>query len=61
MSQLSEKELSALNDLRSEEELLIKKFQMLSSHTEDKTIKSKFDEIANKHQQHFNSLYSQLN
>ena len=30
MSNLSEKELSALNDLLSEEELLVKKFQMLS-------------------------------
>ena len=32
MSQLSEKELSALNDLLTEEELLIKKFQMLAEH-----------------------------
>lgn len=30
MSNLSEKELSALNDLLSEEELLVKKFQMLA-------------------------------
>ena len=35
MSQLSEKELSVLNDLLTEEDLLIKKFQMLAEHTED--------------------------
>ena len=33
MNQLSDKELSALNDLLSEEELLIKKFKMLAEHT----------------------------
>ncbi|MGO5051078.1 hypothetical protein ACTQ6A_00970 [Lachnospiraceae bacterium LCP25S3_G4] len=60
MNQISEKELSALNDLLSEEELLIKKFQMLASQTQDQEIKSQFTEISNKHQGHFNSLYQQL-
>ena len=59
-SSLSEKELSALNDLLSDEELLIKKFQMLSEHASDQEIKAKFTEIAKKHQGHFNSLYAQL-
>ena len=54
MSQLSEKELSVLNDL------LIKKFQMLAEHTEDQEISAKFTEISQKHQGHFNSLYAQL-
>lgn len=60
MNMVSEKELSALNDLLSEEELLVKKFKMLADHTEDTEIKSKFQEISNKHQSHFNSLYEQL-
>ena len=60
MMQVSEKELSALNELLSEEELLIKKFKMLSEHTNDAQIKGKFEEISNKHQAHFNSLYEQL-
>lgn len=60
MAQLSEKELSALHDLLSEEELLIKKFKMLAEQTSDSEIKNKFEEISNKHQGHFNSLYSQL-
>lgn len=60
MDQISEKELSALNDLLSGEELLIKKFQMLSQHSDDGEIKAKFMEISNKHQEHFNNLYAQL-
>lgn len=60
MSQLSEKELSALNDLLNEEDLLIKKFQMLSEKAQDEEIKSKFMDISKRHQGHFNSLYSQI-
>ena len=41
MDQISEKELAALNELLSEEELLIKKFKMLSEHTEDAEVKAK--------------------
>ena len=57
MDQISEKELAALNELLSEEELL---FKMLSEHTEDAEVKAKFTEISNKHQEHFQSLYAQL-
>ena len=60
MDQISEKELAALNELLSEEELPIKKFKMLSEHTEDAEVKAKFTEISNKHQEHFQSLYAQL-
>jgi len=60
MSQLSEKELSAINELLHEEELLTKKFKMLAQHSEDQEIKSKFEDIAQKHQSHFNMLYREL-
>lgn len=60
MTQLTEKELSSIHSLLSEEELLIKKFKMLANQTSDEEIKSKFEEISNKHQGHFNALYSQL-
>ncbi len=60
MNELSEKELMALNDLLNDEELLVKKFQMLSEHSQDTEVKAKFTEIANKHQEHFKSLYAQL-
>lgn len=60
MSQLSEKELSALNDLLTEEELLVKKFNMLASHAETAELKQEMEDISKKHQGHFNKLYSFL-
>ena len=41
MSQLSEKELSTIKDLLSEEELLVKKFKMLAEHAETEELKCK--------------------
>lgn len=61
MSQLSEKELSGISELLNEEELLVKKFQMLATQTTDADVKSEFESIANRHQKHFNALYSHLN
>ncbi len=60
MSQLSEKELSSLNELLSEEELLVKKFQMLSEHATDSAVRDEMEEISRRHQSHFNQLYSHL-
>ena len=60
MTKLSERELSALKDLLSEEDLLVKKFQMLSEHAETMELKSKMMDISNMHQGHFNELYSKL-
>lgn len=60
MSNLTEKELSAVGDLLSSEELLVKKFNMLAESAQDETIKNSLHAIANKHQEHFNKLYSQL-
>ena len=60
MGQLSEKELSALNDLLADEELLTKKFQMLASQTQDPEIREKYERISRQHQGHFNALYQQL-
>ena len=60
MVQLSEKELSALNDLLADEELLTKKFQMLANETQDPEIKQKYERISQQHQGHFNALYSYL-
>ena len=60
MSKLSEKELSSLNALLSEEELLVKKFQMLADHATDSAVKSEMQNISERHQSHFNKLYSHL-
>lgn len=60
MGQISEKELSLLNDLLADEELLTKKFKMLAEQADDKAIQQKYESISEKHQGHFNDLYSYL-
>ena len=60
MGQLSEKELAVLNDLLADEELLVKKFKMLASHTNDEEIKKKYERISQQHQGHFDVLYAHL-
>ena len=60
MAQLSEKELSSLHDMLSEEDLLVKKFKMLARHAETEELKTKMEDIAQKHQGHFNELYQKL-
>ena len=60
MSQLSEKELASIQECLADEELLVKKFKMLAEHATDATVKEKMMEISNKHQGHFNALYSKL-
>ena len=44
MTQLSEKELSTIKDLLSEEELLVKKFKMLAEHSETQQLKCKMED-----------------
>ncbi len=60
MGQLSEKELSLLGDLLTDEQLLTKKFKMLAAQTQDTEIKQKFERISEQHQGHFNALYAHL-
>ena len=60
MVQLSEKELSTIQDLLSEEELLVKKFKMLAEQAQDAEVKEKYESISQKHQGHFNALYAHL-
>lgn len=58
--QLSEKELSSIKELLNEEDLLVKKFQMLADHAETQELRDKMMSISEKHQGHFNELYSKL-
>ncbi len=60
MSQLSEKELTCISESLAEEELLVKKYQMLANQTQDNEVSSKFEEVSKRHQKHFNDLYSLL-
>ena len=60
MAQLSEKELASIQELLSDEDLLVKKFKMLAEQATDASVKSKMLEISDKHQSHLNELYSHL-
>lgn len=60
MANLSEKELASLQELLSDEDLLVKKFQMLAEHASDEQVKAKMLDISKKHQSHLNELYSHL-
>ena len=60
MAQLSEKELASIQELLSDEDLLVKKFKMLAEHAQDEVVRSKMMEISDKHQRHFNEIYSKL-
>ena len=61
MANLTAKELSALEDHLNMEKLLIKKYKMVSSMAVDQEVKTKCEQVAAKHQEHFNRLMSHLN
>lgn len=61
MANLTTKELSAIEDSLKCEENLICKCKMYASTVQDDELKTKFEETAQKHMQHYNKLYSLLN
>ncbi|MCL2487371.1 MAG: spore coat protein [Oscillospiraceae bacterium] len=61
MANLTEKELSVLEDSLNEEQLLVKKYQTYAQMCSDPTIKSHCEQMAGQHRNHFNRLVSFLN
>lgn len=61
MATLTTKELSAIEDQLSMEQTLIKKFNAYATMSTDPQIKAKCQQIAQKHQQHYNMLMNHLN
>lgn len=60
MSQLTSKELSAIEDQLSVEQNLVAKFKTYASQVTDPQLKSQCEQVAAKHQAHFDRLYSHL-
>lgn len=60
MANLTEKELSALEDLLNLESLNVKKFNMLAENVQEPALRQKLQQIATAHQRHFNALYNHL-
>ena len=61
MPHLTSKELDAISDELTYEQVLIKKFKNYATMTKDPKIKSTCEQIAAQHQNHFNILMGHLN
>lgn len=61
MANLTSKELSLIEDQLGGEQLLIKKFQAYATQCTDPQLKTKCEQVAAKHQDHFNRLMTFLN
>lgn len=60
MSELTQKELTAIEDQLNSEQLLIKKFKNYAESTNDPQIKATCEQIAAQHKNHFNTLMGHL-
>lgn len=61
MATLTAKELTAIDDQLGVEQNLVKKYQMYAQQAQDSCIKQKCDTMAQRHQNHFNTLLGYLN
>ena len=60
MAQITEKELTALGDLMSMESVLHAKCCSMASCTSDAALKDCYTQMAQRHQRHFDELFSNL-
>ena len=60
MAQITSKELSALSDLLTMEQNLVAKYKEYAVQATDSTLKNQYEQIAQRHQRHFDELYSNL-
>ena len=61
MTQLTSKELSAIEDQLGAEKLLVTKFKAYAQSCQDPQLKAKCEQLAGKHQEHYDRLLSCLN
>jgi rubrerythrin len=57
---ITTKELSSLSDLLGMEANLVAKYRQYATDTNDATLKSLFEQTANKHQRHLDELWTNL-
>ena len=60
MASLTSKELTALEDQIGQEQVLVKKYKAMACLCNDNQIRSSLDCIADKHQQHYDTLMTFL-
>ncbi len=60
MAQITGKELSAISDLLTVEENLIAKYKCYAAEATDSVLRQEYEQIAGRHQRHFDELYANL-
>jgi hypothetical protein len=60
MSNLTTKELSALEDQLNSEQILVKKYRAFAGNCSDPQLRTKCEQVATRHQDHFNRLMGHL-
>ena len=60
MASITEKELSAISDLLTIEETVVAKYKSYAEQTADSVLKDRYEQLAMRHQRHFDELYVNL-
>jgi hypothetical protein len=60
MANITSKELTAIDEQLNYEQTLIKKFTSYASATSDAALRTKYQQMAGRHQSHFNTLLTYL-
>jgi hypothetical protein len=60
MENLTSKELTALEDQLNYEQILVKKYRTFADGCTDPQLRTKCEQVASRHQDHFNRLMSHL-
>ena len=60
MAQITGKELSAISDLLTMEKTMVAKYKEFANQAVDSVLKDRYEQIAQRHQRHFDELYSNL-
>ena len=60
MANITSKELSALEDQLNSEQMLVKKYRTFANACSDPQLRQKCEQVASRHQDHFNRLMSHL-
>ena len=60
MAQITTKELGAISDALAVEQTLVGKYRHYADVAADAALKTKFQQLADRHQHHFDELYSNV-
>lgn len=61
MAELTARELGSITDQLSQEQTLVKKYKMYAAQCGDPQLRVKCEQVAARHQNHYNTLLNRLN